>query len=92
MRLAKIFYIVSKLQSVFRRYLTIRRVHELREFRSMCASENIRKIENGACIAVQKCWRHVLLQRKLAEDERIRKIMLLENEAATAIVSGTYLV
>ena len=58
----------------------------------MYEQENIKEIENTAriaisCIAVQKWWRHLRLQRKRAEDERIRKRVILENKAATTIVS-----
>ena len=86
-RRAQLFCSVIKLQSVFRRHLTILRVIELREFRAMCKAQNLMNVENVACLAAQKWWRHVLLQRNLAEDERIIKMIILENKAATAIVS-----
>eukprot|EP00579_Thalassiosira_antarctica_P003577 CAMPEP_0201907760 /NCGR_PEP_ID=MMETSP0902-20130614/57699_1 /ASSEMBLY_ACC=CAM_ASM_000551 /TAXON_ID=420261 /ORGANISM="Thalassiosira antarctica, Strain CCMP982" /LENGTH=130 /DNA_ID=CAMNT_0048441923 /DNA_START=400 /DNA_END=789 /DNA_ORIENTATION=+ len=86
-RRAQLFCNAIKLQSVFRRHLTILRVIELREFRAMCESQNLMDVENIACLAAQKWWRHVLLQRNLAEDERIIKMIILENKAATAIQS-----
>jgi len=52
--------------SVFRRHFLVLRINALQEFRAKYERENITR---PACIALQKWWRNVLLQRKLVELE-----------------------
>lgn len=84
---AKLFCSAAKLQSVFRRHLTCLKAKELREFRAICEAQNIMRVESTACVATQKWWRLVLHQRDLAENKKMIARVLLENTAATAIVS-----
>lgn len=76
-----------KLQSIVRRHSVIQQVNKLREYFAVLGAERTMRLETHSSTVIQTWWRHTIYQRKLARDATFRERVLLENAAATAIVS-----
>ena len=53
----------------------------------MCRAESIANLEKGGVLAIQAQWRQFLNWRRISEDMIVSGRIILENNAATAIVS-----
>lgn len=75
-----------RIQATSRRHLAILRLKELCEHRAIVGGASIMNVELGSCTVIQKSWRDFVIRKKM-EEERLKTRRLLENKAATIIVS-----
>jgi len=59
---------VLDIQAVVRKHLATIRVNRIRVSRAMYEAENTRRVEYSASVSIQKWWRDILIQKRIAED------------------------
>ena len=72
------------IQASFRMLMAIKK---RRQLSAMCRAESIANLEKGGVLAIQAQWRQFLNWRRISEDMIVSERIILENNAATAIVS-----
>jgi hypothetical protein len=72
------------IQASFRMLMAIKK---RRQLSAMCRAESIANLEKGGVLAIQAQWRQFLNWRRISEDMIVSGRIILENNAATAIVS-----
>jgi len=60
---------VLDIQAVVRKHLATIRVNRIRVSHAMYQAENIRRVECSASVSIQKWWRDILIQKRIAEDD-----------------------
>ena len=59
---------VLDIQAVVRQHLATIRVNRIRVSHAMYEAENIRKVKFSASISIQKWWKDILIQKRIAEE------------------------
>ena len=77
-------------QAAVRQHLATIRVNRIRISHAMYQAENIRKVECSASISIQKWWKNILMQKRIAEDEYAAAVIIVSHVLLRVLFDSLY--